>query len=167
VSEKSEKISVSNPEAEELEKSLLWYTNVIINSLDIWFRPKSFESEELYEKLGIKLYKKYLPTGDLSLKLAKKFLKKETFFIQNSSKEALEQYVLITKLYELIHVSAWPVVIILTIFNLVEGYVELAAFGGAINVYINVYSVFLQRYNRLRLYKTIDRAKSRRLRKEE
>src|SRR5258708_35378737 len=30
---------------------------------DVWFRPKAFESERLYERLGALLIKRYVPTG--------------------------------------------------------------------------------------------------------
>jgi hypothetical protein len=30
---------------------------------DVWFRPKGFESERLYERLGALLIKRYVPTG--------------------------------------------------------------------------------------------------------
>jgi hypothetical protein len=30
---------------------------------DIWFRPKRFESERLYERLGALVIKRYVPTG--------------------------------------------------------------------------------------------------------
>jgi hypothetical protein len=31
--------------------------------LDVWFRPKGFESERLYERLGALVIKRYVPTG--------------------------------------------------------------------------------------------------------
>ena len=30
---------------------------------DVWFQPKGFESERLYEQLGALLIKQYVPTG--------------------------------------------------------------------------------------------------------
>ncbi len=35
----------------------------ISSAFDIWFRPKGFESERLYERLGALLIKRYVPTG--------------------------------------------------------------------------------------------------------
>jgi hypothetical protein len=32
-------------------------------TFDIWFRPKTFESERLYERLGARVIKRYVPTG--------------------------------------------------------------------------------------------------------
>jgi hypothetical protein len=32
-------------------------------ALDVWFRPKGFESERLYKRLGALLIKRYVPTG--------------------------------------------------------------------------------------------------------
>jgi hypothetical protein len=32
-------------------------------SFDFWFQPKRFESEQLYERLGVLLMKRYVPTG--------------------------------------------------------------------------------------------------------
>jgi hypothetical protein len=33
------------------------------SAFDVWFRPKGFESERLYERLGALLIKRYVPTG--------------------------------------------------------------------------------------------------------
>jgi len=32
-------------------------------ALDVWFSPKHFESEALYERLGVLFIKRYVPTG--------------------------------------------------------------------------------------------------------
>ena len=34
-----------------------------LSVFDVWFRPKGFESERLYERLGALLIKRYVPTG--------------------------------------------------------------------------------------------------------
>jgi hypothetical protein len=34
-----------------------------INCFDVWFRPKRFESECFYERLGASIIKRYVPTG--------------------------------------------------------------------------------------------------------
>lgn len=34
-----------------------------VSIFDIWFRPKHFESERLYEGLGALFIKRYVPTG--------------------------------------------------------------------------------------------------------
>ena len=36
-------------------------------ALDVWFRPKGFESERLYEQLGALLIKRYVPMAVISL----------------------------------------------------------------------------------------------------
>jgi hypothetical protein len=33
------------------------------NNFDIWFWPKRFESERFYERLGVLVIKRYVPTG--------------------------------------------------------------------------------------------------------
>lgn len=33
------------------------------NAINFWFRPRSFESERLYERLGALVLKRYVPTG--------------------------------------------------------------------------------------------------------
>src|SRR6266536_6486120 len=41
--------------------------------LDAWFRPKRFETEHLYERLGALLLKRYMPTGgDLVMQLVRR-----------------------------------------------------------------------------------------------
>jgi hypothetical protein len=39
------------------------------SAFNVWFRPKSFESERLYERLGALVIKRYVPTdGDLVMR---------------------------------------------------------------------------------------------------
>src|SRR5258707_15218907 len=39
------------------------YSSPLQHLLDVWFSPKRFESEALYERLGVLFLKRYLPTG--------------------------------------------------------------------------------------------------------
>jgi hypothetical protein len=40
------------------------------NLFDVWFRPKRFEFERFYERLGVLVIKRYGPTGgDLVMRL--------------------------------------------------------------------------------------------------
>jgi hypothetical protein len=39
------------------------YSSPLQHLLDVWFSPKRFESEALYERLGVLFIKRYVPTG--------------------------------------------------------------------------------------------------------
>src|SRR5258708_37739578 len=39
------------------------YSSPLQHLLDVWFSPKRFESQALYERLGVLFIKRYVPTG--------------------------------------------------------------------------------------------------------
>jgi hypothetical protein len=75
---------------------------VRFNLVDFWFRPKPFESERLYERLGALVIKRYVPTGgDLVMRrLRRNHLGRRWV---NSSLQSLRQYERRTRLNECIH----------------------------------------------------------------
>ena len=109
-----------------------------IGVFEVWFRPKAFESERLYERLGALLIKRYVPTGgDLVMRRLRRDQPQRRWV--NSSFESLRLYERRTRLNESIHLIGF------TGFAVVAGEKFLSG------------SIVLQRSNRLRLYRAIDR----------
>ncbi len=126
--------------------------------LDLWFAPKRFESTSLYEHLGVLLVKRYAPTGG-------------DYFIQHygihivdvrANLKSLVDFERYTRLLEAIHevffvgFTAWSVwraaVHQTTLLGL--------AFGIAVYLVLILSPAMLQRYNRLRLYRVIERMRT-------
>lgn len=129
------------------------------NSISLkYFKPKKFEyhhDSTIYELIGIKIYKKYLPTtGDLVRR--RKNIKQ--IDLSNSNKfEELYRYEKKTRNYELRHIiGAIGFVVIRFLF---DSSFKLTLLDFTIlpimNLYINIYPIFLQRYNRIRILKVL------------
>ncbi len=134
-----------------------------INSILIrYFRPKKCEyyrDKTIYDLIGIKIYKKYLPTtGDLARR--KKRIKQIN--IGNSNKyEELYRYERKTRNYEWRHIiGAFLFVAIRFLFdsNLRLTIIDVTLLP-AMNLYINIYPIFLQRYNRIRILNILKKNK--------
>lgn len=121
-----------------------------------YFKPKAFElcgPKTVYEYLGIRIYKKYLPSsGDLVSRLRK------LRHIDISRTGRIEELTLFerkTRRYEWRHiVGALALVGLsflldrkLTLFDWI--------FLPLLNLYVNIYPIFLQRYNRIRIVNTL------------
>lgn len=77
-----------------------------ISRFDMWFRPKRFESDRLYERLGALVIKRYVPTGgDLVMRRLRRNHPKRRWV--TSSLQSLWQYERRTRLNEFIHVIAF------------------------------------------------------------
>src|SRR6266536_272985 len=122
---------------------------------DIWFAPKRFESTALYERLGVLLVKKYVPTGG-------------DFFIRRygirivdvrSSLDSLIHFERYTRRLEAIHEIVFLGFVGFSLWRAIVHQTTLVDFGFAIVVYIVLIlsPAMLQRYNRLRVYPVIRR----------
>ena len=107
-------------------------------NLDFYFTPKFFEkSGRIYELLGVRIFKKFLPTyGDYMLRLTGIRL------INNGSTETLKDYETATKIFEMIHLVFCLLYICFSVSIL-------------LNLMINIYPIMVQRYNRARIYKIL------------
>lgn len=145
----------------ETDKALSWFKDVVKQTTDAWFDPKSFEKNpEVYEKLGVKTFKKYVPTGG---DLVVNFMRRHggSGVIDDGSINSLRNYEKFTRIYETIHLVFFGVVAATIGSQLQAGYIETAAFIAGINTLVNVYPIMLQRYNRSRLYNTINKMEQR------
>lgn len=121
--------------------------------IEIWFAPKSFESEALYERLGVRLLKRYVPTGgDI-------FIQKYGLRIVDVHRDvdALVHFEQLTRLQEALHEFFFLFFLVFSLRRWRAGKTSFAGFLFAVLVYIFLIlsPVELQRYNRLRLYRLI------------
>ena len=127
------------------------------NHFDVWFRPKCFESERLYERLGALLIKRYVPTGgDLVMRRLRRRHPERRWV--TSSLQSLWQYERRTRLNELIHLIGFIGFTVLAASKFASGSLTVLGltFALALNLIFGLWPVVLQRYNRLRVYRAID-----------
>lgn len=121
-----------------------------------YFEPQSFEryhSRTIYEYLGVKTFKKYLITdGDLVRRW--RGIKQISHHQENRIEE-LKKAVRETIKFEVIHLFF----LLLSILIVVSQYQEMTLLKLSIivviNLYANIYPIFLQRYNRIRLLRVL------------
>lgn len=133
------------------------------STLDFWFRPRRFESERFYERLGALVLKCYVPTGgDLVIRRLRRHHPDRRWV--TSTLQSLCQYERRTRLNELIHLGGFIGCTILVAVKFAAGSMTVLwlIIASALNVTLGLWPVVLQRYNRLRLYRAID-THSRRL----
>ena len=122
----------------------------------LYFKPKTFEfyrDRTIYELIGIKIYKKYLPTtGDIVGQRRKITQIK----ISTAYKiYELYKYERQTRNYEWRHLIGVLIFILLTLLIDRKFTVFDWALLTVLNLYINIYPIFLQRYNRIRIIKVL------------
>ncbi len=140
-----------------LEKKSIWQKagSVAKYVLDLYFKPKSFEkSGRVYEALGVRRFKKFMFNGDYMNALLRKANPNHKLIKDKSSARSWEMF---TRIYESVHVGIGSLMLSRIIDRLADGDYEGAAINTAINTVINVYPIMLQRYNRARIYKVLDR----------
>ena len=127
------------------------------NPFDVWFRPKRFESERLYERLGARIIKRYVPTGGDLVMLRLRRNHPERRWV-TSSLVSLRKYEGRTRLNESIHLVGFVGFAILAAGKFasrtLSGRGLIVAL--ALNLVFGLWPVILQRYNRLRLYRAIE-----------
>ncbi len=126
--------------------------------VDMWFSPKRFESERLYERLGVLFLKRYVPTGG-------------DFFIRRygiriaqirGSLESLIRFERYTRRLEGIHEIAFLGFLAFSLRRAVLRHTTWLDFGFAVVVYVVLIlsPAMLQRYNRLRVCAVIGRRRA-------
>jgi hypothetical protein len=112
-----------------------------------WYlKPRKIEQNgKIYELLGIKTFVKFTPTEILA-RIQKK--KKRRVF---KSKKGLIKYFRDTLIGELAHVASLCILLIGSIVFVVKEFYFEAIILCIINVIINLYPIFLMRYNRIRI----------------
>lgn len=129
-----------------------------VSIFDAWFRPKGFESERLYERLGALIIKRYVPTGgDLVMRRLRRDHPERRWV--TSSIQLLCSYEKRTRLNESFHLVGFIGFAVLAASRFASG--SLTTLGLvvalALDVILGLWPVVLQRYNRLRLCRAINR----------
>ena len=127
---------------------------------DDYFKPKSFEkSGRLYEALGVRGFQKlyFMTLGKLVEGLCG-----QKPGLSDISDESLENYENFTRGLEMIHLPLAAVCSPLVIRLFANGDYKLGAINLAIQALVNYYPIMLQRYNRARVYRILERRKARR-----
>lgn len=123
-----------------------------------YFKPKDWEriqSLTIYDFLGIRLYKKYLPTsGDL----VNKWRNKKQLQLDRGRWSELSRLELQTRKYEWRHILglAGFIIILLVIDKKLTGWDWI--FLILLNLAVNIYPIFLQRHNRIRVINIFSKA---------
>jgi glycosyl-4,4'-diaponeurosporenoate acyltransferase len=134
------------------------------STFDFWFQPKWFESERLYKRLGVLLIKRYVPTGgDLVMQRLRRHHPERRWVSPNL--QSLCRYERRTRLNESMHVIGSSGVVALAAIKFASGSLTTAGLTAAIalNLIFGLWPIILQRYNRLRLYRAIERARACRI----
>ena len=124
--------------------------------IELYLTPRFWERNgKLYKFLGIKVFKKYVPTsGDY---VRRRF--GATLLIKNI--EDVREYEKNTRVLELAHITFFLVTVPLMVLYLILGAVGPFWSLVVVNLLVNIYPVMLQRYNRARIYKIIARYDNR------
>lgn len=136
-----------------------------------YWGPLPGESPKLYEHLGIRTFKKYMPTtGDLVRrhvwsKLVQNGSEPGGYPAEETREINLEKLVKFTKITEIIHLGGFAMYGALATAGEVMGSGDtrsnvVAAVLAGFNLPVNIYPILLQRYNRLRAYRLLERIRS-------
>jgi|SRR5579859_978878 len=140
-------------------ESPFWFSRAAKVISDAWFNPKGFEEQgEFYKRLGIGVYKRYLPTsGDLAWH-ASQMPAQVTKDI-----DILEQFERQTRNLEAGHLICFVGMALVIISAIGYNGVDPSFVGGcvAVNTLVNAYPIMLQRYNRARLYRVLQRLRTK------
>lgn len=121
--------------------------------MDLYFVP--FKSEmKVYKSIGIPFLGKYIPTGGSHYSIIGSMVKGSL-----PRRQRIMTYYNMTLLMETIHILGFLITLIIT-FNSTNNIVSFLI-SNIFNVLANVYPVFLQRYNRLRLLPIVERLRER------
>lgn len=113
--------------------------------MEWYFRPYKVEKNGLiYDKLGIKTFLKLTP-----FEIASKIRKKKTTVIKN--KKDLKKYYKDTKNGELAHLISFLVILIASILSIFKENYFISIILFFLNILVNLYPIFLMRYNRFRI----------------
>ena len=120
-----------------------------INAIpNYYFKPKKFETLPFYESIGVRIFKKFLPTmGDYLIRI--------TGYHCVEGKRDIKLMELISRLYELTHLVIFVIITISIISSIIALDLQNALMLFLLNIVVNLYPIMTQRYNRIRLYRII------------
>ena len=132
---------------------------MIRRAADWYFRSRAFEAGNVYPRLGVRIYKKFVPTsGEVVSRL--RGIDRLKISAAGSRRQALLNYELQARTWEGRHLvsavllQAWAVS-----GGAIVGMEQFWA-SSAINLIVNVYPIMVQRFNRARIAKILERTVS-------
>jgi Glycosyl-4,4'-diaponeurosporenoate acyltransferase len=151
--------------AGDLTPSLLTFVASFILCLTAWWLPPSYyrirsfeQSGRLYEALGVRLFRYFVPDGDLSNRWRRR---REPNFRIITNRRVAAAFVTRTELSEKSHLVLLLMGILSSAFAWQIGWRGWAVYLGVGNVLVNLYPVLLQRYTRARLRIVVERRSRR------
>lgn len=130
---------------------LYWLSQLMEYSLpESWFRMRRKESRQLYRNLGVVLFRDMLVRSPFRVLNQK-------IHLTNRSKGAFLELETHMRMAETNHVIAFVLSLIATVFYGQYNDARFIIWLTALNLIGNVYPVFLQRYNRIRMTRILDR----------
>lgn len=131
--------------------------SIISFTAEKWFEPKPFESESFYRHIGIRVIKKYFPTtGDLMLKHVWRPLSLVGNF-SSRNKDQMEMFSKTTKILEVLHGGAFLFLLSPVPSAIAHEDFLLATLELGFNTAVNLCPILVQRYNRLRINRVLNR----------
>jgi Glycosyl-4,4'-diaponeurosporenoate acyltransferase len=130
--------------------------------MNAWFRPKHFESERLYEILGARVIKRYVPTGgDALMKYIRS--RRPSARLVNRDLTSLHRCEWGTRVAEAVHLLGFIGFTAVASEQFEFGSHSLTALIIALvlSLVLGLWPVVLQRYNRVRLQRAIERRERR------
>ena len=121
-----------------------------------YFEPKSFEKlrgRSIYSYIGIKFFKRYLLLTDLIL-----FGFRNKAQLSTKDKNLKDEMIRLewqTRRDEIIHLVFMTLIVVILIKSGKDMSILQWVAVLAINLYVNIYPIFLQRHNRMRLVKLL------------
>ena len=130
----------------------------IIKATDIYFKPRSFEkSGRIYERLGIKPFRKLvIGTAGRVVKSVGFDKSAGTYFIGKGSEKDIGAYETLARLNEVIHAPFTVFAVGIIAQKIAEENLSGIILAGT-GFLFNGYCTMLQRYNRARAYKVLER----------
>jgi len=119
--------------------------------LSKYYSGSKFEKElTFYKRIGVILFKKIVPTGgDFWIKIINKRRKKKFRVIKN--REDAIAWTIFTIIVEGLHGLGFLIMNYFIIKVLLNQRWETGMFLIVLNILINIYPIFIQRYNRIRM----------------
>lgn len=141
--------------AGDLAPSLPVFLGSFLVCLAVWWLPPSYyrvhsleQSGRLYEALGVRLFRYFVPDGDLSNRWRRR---REPNFRIIRNRRFVAAFVRRTELSEKSHLVLLLMGLLSAVFAWRIGWRGWAVYLGVGNVLVNLYPVLLQRYTRTRL----------------
>ena len=106
------------------------------------------QSPEIYKKTGIRFIKKYTQDGDL----VNRFIRNQHpqyKYVEN--RQAIKKLITRSYMNEKFHYIIFVFFICITIYAIISGLIGWVIFISTANIVYNLYPIFLQQYNRIRI----------------